>query len=54
MNNFKEDLGAFGGKHKDEHDSSGGVTTMITFSDLYRSDHPGYFIVGDFGVAIST
>ncbi|TFK79359.1 hypothetical protein K466DRAFT_570280 [Polyporus arcularius HHB13444] len=52
LSNFKKDLGTFGGKHKDEHNLSGGVTTMITFSDLYHSDHPGYFIVGDFGVTI--
>ncbi|RPD52058.1 hypothetical protein L227DRAFT_618139 [Lentinus tigrinus ALCF2SS1-6] len=52
LGNFKKDLGSFGGKHKDEHDSSGGMTTMITFSDLHPSEHPGFFIVGDFGVAI--
>ncbi|RPD67612.1 hypothetical protein L226DRAFT_474651 [Lentinus tigrinus ALCF2SS1-7] len=54
LGNFKKDLGSFGGKHKDEHDSSGGMTTMITFSDLHPSEHPGFFIVGDFGVAIRT
>ncbi|TFK78861.1 hypothetical protein K466DRAFT_441144, partial [Polyporus arcularius HHB13444] len=50
---LKIDLGGFGGKHIDDNDSAGGVTCMITYSDLDESDHPGYFMVGDLGVAIA-
>ena len=49
---MQQDFGSFGGKHIDEHDSVGGITSMITYSDLADDDHPGYFIVGDLGVAV--
>ena len=52
---MKDDaLGSFGGKHLDEHDCSGGITSMITFSDIAGDEHPGFFIVGDLGVAVCT
>ncbi|RPD67620.1 hypothetical protein L226DRAFT_577099 [Lentinus tigrinus ALCF2SS1-7] len=52
LGSFKADLGNFGGKHKDENDSPGGVTCMISYGDLHPTDRPGYFIIGDLGVAI--
>ncbi|KAI0716827.1 hypothetical protein C8Q76DRAFT_616910, partial [Earliella scabrosa] len=51
---MKEDFGSFGGKHIDEHDCIGGYTSMITHSDLDDDDHPGYFIIGDLGIAVCT
>ena len=51
---MQADFGSFGGKHVDEHDCVGGVTSMITFSDLDDEDCPGFFVVGDLGVAIRT
>ncbi|KAI0709813.1 hypothetical protein C8Q76DRAFT_798600 [Earliella scabrosa] len=52
LSRMQQDFGSFGGKHVDEHDSVGGITSMITYSDLADDDHPGYFIVGDLGVAV--
>ena len=49
---MQADFGSFGGKHIDEHDCEGGITSMITYSDLDEDDDPGYFIVGDLGVAV--
>lgn len=49
---MQADFGSFGGKHVDEHDSVAGVTSMITYSDLEVDDHPGWFVVGDLGVAV--
>ncbi|RPD67773.1 hypothetical protein L226DRAFT_527648 [Lentinus tigrinus ALCF2SS1-7] len=46
------DLRNFRGKHKDENDSPGGVTCMVSYGDLHPTDHPGYFIINDLGVAI--
>ena len=51
---MQADFGLFGGEHVDEHDCEGGVTSMITYSDLDDFDDPGYFIVGDLGVAVCT
>ena len=52
MSQLKKDFGAFGGKHIDDKDCGGGFTSMITYSDLSHDDHPGYFLVGDLGVAV--
>ena len=49
---MKADLGAFGGMHVDNKDSVGGYTSMITYSDLAKGEHPGYFILGDLGAAV--
>ena len=51
---MQKDFGSFGGKHVDEHDSPGGNTAMITFSDIDEDagEDPGRFIVGDLGVAV--
>ena len=49
---FKKQLGQFAGKHQDEHDSEGGVTCMLTMSDLVDTDEPGYFLHGELGIAI--
>ncbi len=54
MPKLKAALGGFGGKHKDKHDSPAAVTCLLCYSDLYRSDHPGYFMIGDLGVAVGT
>ena len=35
---LKEDFGAFGGKHIDRNDCEGGITSMITLSDLDVDD----------------
>ena len=49
---MQADFGSFGGKHIDDHDCEGGITSMITYSDLDEDDDPGRFIVGDLGVAV--
>ncbi len=49
---FQDDLGPLAGMHVDEHDSPGGYTCMITFSDLDQDDHPGWFMLAEVGAAI--
>ncbi|KAI0740913.1 hypothetical protein C8Q76DRAFT_609309, partial [Earliella scabrosa] len=52
VNAFKVDLGAFAGKHIDRKDSPGGVTCMVTSNHLSEGVHPGFFLIGELGVAI--
>ena len=52
VSRMKEDLGSFGGKHIDDHDSPGGYTSMITYSNIAPDEHPGMFIVSDLGIAV--
>ncbi|KAM5531327.1 hypothetical protein V8D89_015007 [Ganoderma adspersum] len=48
-----EELGKFGGKHVDGHDSDAGVTCMVTDSDIDEdSEEWGYFVICDLGIAI--
>ncbi|KAI0735721.1 hypothetical protein C8Q76DRAFT_609997 [Earliella scabrosa] len=49
---FKVDLGAFAGKHIDRKDSPGAITCMVTSNHLSKGVHPGYFLIGELGVAV--
>ena len=49
---MQAEFGNFGGKHIDDNDCPGGITSMITYSDLDDDDHPGYFLIGDLGLAV--
>ncbi|PIL32162.1 hypothetical protein GSI_05407 [Ganoderma sinense ZZ0214-1] len=51
--NIKHELGRVGGKHADMHDAAGGITTMITNSDIDpEMEDWGWFVVCDLGVAV--
>ncbi|KAI0710846.1 hypothetical protein C8Q76DRAFT_798371 [Earliella scabrosa] len=45
-------LGPFGVPHADENDSPAGLTAMISDSDLDDTVLPGYFMVGELGIAV--
>ena len=49
---FHAELGQFAGKHLDAKDCTGGVTCMITMSDVEDEVDTGTFMVGDLGAAI--
>ena len=49
---FGQDLGKFAGKHVDVHDHEAGYTCMISMNDLGVGEHPGYFMIGELGIAI--
>ncbi len=51
---FTNDLGPLAEMHIDRNDHPGGYTCMITYSDLADDDHPGWFMLAELGVAIST
>ena len=45
-------LGPFGVPHADERDSPAGLTAMICNSDLDDDILPGYFMIGELGIAV--
>ncbi|PIL29419.1 hypothetical protein GSI_09471 [Ganoderma sinense ZZ0214-1] len=50
---MENELGRVGGKHFDGHDAAGGITSMITNSDIDpETEDWGWFVVCDLGVAI--
>ncbi|PIL25515.1 hypothetical protein GSI_12426 [Ganoderma sinense ZZ0214-1] len=50
---IKRELGKVGGKHSDTHDAAGGITTMITDSDIDpETEEWGWFVICDLGVAV--
>ena len=51
---FKDDLGPFGIMHCDENDSTGAYTCIVCMSNLGSNDRPGYFMIGELGIVIST
>ena len=51
---FEEDLGPLAAMHIDPNDSPGGYTCMITLSHVALEDDPGWFMLAELGVAIST
>ena len=38
--------------HCDERDSSGAYTCIVCLSKLGGNDRPGYFMIGELGIAI--
>ena len=38
--------------HCDERDSSGAYTCIVCLSKLGANDRPGYFMIGELGIAI--
>lgn len=50
---MKAELGRVGGKHFDLHDAAGGITSMITDSDIDpETENWGWFVICDLGIAI--